>query len=72
MSITTMILTLDGGSEHGTNGENQVFRFVKGIWLHRQSRLIQLFFSEKTYFTSYVHKMFRGNILYKYHVFHSR
>ena len=28
-------------------GENQVFRFVEGIWLHRKSRQIQFFFSRK-------------------------
>ena len=30
-----------------TYGVNQVFRFVEGIWLHRKSRQIRSFFSEK-------------------------
>ena len=35
-------------------GVNQTIRFVEGIWLHRKSRQIRLFFSEQGYFTSYV------------------
>ena len=46
-----------------TYGENQAFRFVEGIWLHRKSRQIRFFFSEQTYFTSYV-RMFLATILY--------
>ena len=35
---------LDGSSEHGARiWINQLFRFVKGIWLHRKSRQIRLF-----------------------------
>ena len=30
-----------------THGVNQGFRFVEGIWLHRKSRQIRFFFSEK-------------------------
>ena len=30
-----------------THGVNQAFRFVEGIWLHRKSRQIRYFFSEK-------------------------
>ena len=45
----------------------QVFRFLKGIRLHRKSRKIRFFLSEKTYFTSYVRNMFYATILYKYH-----
>ena len=30
-----------------THGVNQIFRFVEGIWLHRKSRQIRFFFSEK-------------------------
>ena len=29
---------------------NQAFRFVEGIWLHRKSRQIRFFFSEKDLF----------------------
>ena len=31
-----------------TYGVNQVFRFVKGIWLHRQSRQIRFFSRKRT------------------------
>ena len=40
-----------------TYGVAQAFRFVEGIWSHRQSRQIR-FFSEENYFTSYVRNMF--------------
>jgi len=30
-----------------TYGENQVLRFVEGVWLHRKNRLIIFFFSRK-------------------------
>ena len=30
-----------------THGVNQTFRFVEGIWLHRKSRQIRFFLSEK-------------------------
>ena len=30
-----------------THGVNQAFRFVQGTWLHRKSRQIRFFFSEK-------------------------
>ena len=30
-----------------THGVNKAFRFVEGIWLHRKSRQIRFFFSEK-------------------------
>ena len=30
-----------------TQGVNQAFRFVGGVWLHRKSRQIRYFFSEK-------------------------
>ena len=30
-----------------THGANQAFRFVEGIWLHRKSRQIRFFSSEK-------------------------
>ena len=30
-----------------THGVNQALRFVEGIWLHRKSRQIHFFFSEK-------------------------
>ena len=30
-----------------THGVDQAFRFVEGIWLHRMSRQIRFFFSEK-------------------------
>ena len=46
--------------------KNTLFRFVKGIWLHRKSR--QICFSEKTYFTSSVRNMFWATIFYKYHI----
>ena len=40
-----------------TYGVNQIFDFVKGIWFHK--RVVKsVFFSKKTYFTSYVHNMF--------------
>ena len=39
-----------------TNGVNQAFRFVEGIWLHRKSRQIREE-TEKAYFTSYVRNM---------------
>ena len=41
-----MVLILDGR----TYGVNQVFRFVEGIRLHRQSRQIRIFIRKKTYF----------------------
>ena len=49
-----------------TYGVHQKIRLVEGIWLHRNIRQI-LFFSEKTYLTSYVRNMFWATILYKYH-----
>ena len=49
-----------------TYGVNQEYRFVGGIWLHRKSRQIR-FFSEITYFPSYVRNMFWATILYKYY-----
>ena len=42
---------------------NQVFRIVEGIWLHRNSRQIRFFFSEKIYYTSYVRNMFLGTMI---------
>ena len=36
----------DGSSEHGAN-VNQVFRFVKGTWLHRKSRQIRILFRKR-------------------------
>ena len=30
-----------------TQGVNQAFRFVEGLWLHRKNRQIRFFFSEK-------------------------
>ena len=49
-----------------TYGVNQTFGLVEGIWLLRQSRQIR-FFSENTYFTTYVRNMFWAAILYKYY-----
>ena len=49
-----------------TYGVKQVFWFVEGTWYHRQSRQIRFFF-EKTYYSSYVRKMFKSTNLYKYH-----
>ena len=40
-----------------TYGVNQAFQFVEGIWLHRKSRQIRFFFSERP-FTAYVRNMF--------------
>ena len=40
-----------------TYGVNQAIRFVEDIWLHVNSRQIRFFFSEKTYFASYVRNM---------------
>ena len=32
-----------------TYGVNNLFRFVKGIWLHRQTRYIRFFFSRNSH-----------------------
>ena len=46
-------------------GVNQVFWFVKFGYIERVVK--SDFFSEKTYFTSFVRNMFWATILYKYH-----
>ena len=48
-TISTMVLILDGSSEHGKHIRNKsgISRLVKGIWLPLQNCI-----SEKTYFTS--------------------
>ena len=55
-----MVFILDMVAHFIVYGENQAFRFFEGIWLQRKSRQIRFFFSEKTYFTSYVRNMFRA------------
>ena len=47
-----------------THGVNQVFRFVEGIWLHRQSRQIR-FFSEKTLFFIPAQDQMRNHLIGK-------
>ena len=50
-----------------TYGVNQVFRFVKGIWLHRKSLQSRFFFLGKDLFYFYVRNFFWATFLYKYH-----
>ena len=52
-----------------TNGVNQAFRFVEGIWLHWKSHKLRLFFRKKTLFTSYVRNVKWATIYYKNHGF---
>ena len=52
---------------HFTLRISGVYRF-DSIWFHRKSCQFQ-FFSENTYFRSYVHNKFWATILYKYHAF---
>ena len=45
--VVSMLLILDGNSDTvRTYGVNQVFLFVKNIWLHRQTGQIRFFFGK--------------------------
>ena len=62
-SFQTMVFILDVAHfTMRTNGVNQAFRLVEGIWLNSKESSNPNLSSEKTYFTLYVR-----NILYKYH-----
>ena len=52
MNILTMVLILDGSSEHTvrTCGVNQAFQFAEGIWLHRNSRQIRFIFGKDVFY----------------------
>ena len=44
-----MVFILGGSSENGAHiWSNQVFRFVKGSWVHRMSRQIRFFLERPT------------------------
>ena len=51
-----------------TYGVNRYFDLLKTFG--NIERIVKTVFSEKTYFTSYVHNMFWANISYNYHEFY--